>query len=58
MYWVEDNMKWSKEFKNEEFIEKLKKLKVSTELMIEELAKQKEQLLKEKEEKENGEMGK
>ena len=55
MYWLEDNMKWSKEFKNEEFIEKLKKLKVSTELMIEELAKQKEQLLKEKE---DGEMGK
>ena len=55
MYWLEDNMKWSKEFKNEEFIEKLKKLKVSTELMIEELAKQKEQLLKEKE---DGDMGK
>ena len=55
MYWLEDNMKWSKEFKNEEFIEKLKKLKASTELMVEELAKQKEQILKEKE---DGEMGK
>ena len=51
-------MKWSKEFKNEEFIERLKKLKASTEVMLEELTKQKEQLLKEKEEKETGEMGK
>ena len=48
-------MKWSKEFKNEEFIERLKKLKASTELMVEELAKQKEQLIKEKE---NGGLGK
>ena len=48
-------MEWSKEFKNKEFIERLKKLKASTELMVEELAKQKEQLLKEKE---DGEMGK
>jgi hypothetical protein len=51
-------MEWSKEFKNKEFIERLTKLKDSTESMLEELAKQKEQLLKEKEEKENGEMGK
>ena len=48
-------MEWSKNIKNVEFIERLKKLKASTELMIEELAKQKEQLLKEKE---DGEMGK
>ena len=55
MYWLGGNMKWSKDFKYEEFIEKLKKLKASTELMVEELAKQKEQLLKEKE---DGELGK
>ena len=48
-------MEWSKEFKNKEFIERLKKLKESTEVMLEELIKQKEQLLKEKE---DGEMGK
>jgi len=55
MYWLEDNMEWSKDIKNVEFIERLKKLKVSTELMLEELTKQKEQLIKEKE---NGELGK
>ena len=55
MYWLEDNMEWSKEFKNKEFIERLKKLKESTEVMVEELTKQKEQLLKEKE---DGELGK
>ena len=48
-------MEWSKEFKNKEFIERLKKLKESTEVMVEELTKQKEQLLKEKE---DGELGK
>ena len=48
-------MEWSKDIKNVEFIEKLKKLKATSELMLEELAKQKEQLLKEKE---DGELGK
>ena len=48
-------MEWSKEFKNKEFIERLTKLKESTEVMVEELTKQKEQLLKEKE---DGELGK
>ena len=42
-------MEWSKNIKNVEFIERLKKLKASTELMLEELTKQKEQLIKEKE---------
>ena len=55
LYWLEDNMEWSKDIKNVEFIEKLKKLKATSELMLEELAKQKEQLLKEKE---DGELGK
>ena len=48
-------MEWSKDIKNVEFIERLKKLKVSSELMLEELTKQKEQLIKEKE---DGELGK
>ena len=48
-------MEWSKDIKNVEFIERLKKLKESTEVMVEELTKQKEQLLKEKE---DGELGK
>ena len=48
-------MEWSKDIKNVEFIERLKKLKASTELMLEELNKQKEQLIKEKE---DGELGK
>ena len=42
-------MEWSKNIKNVEFIERLKKLKESTEVMLEELTKQKEQLIKEKE---------
>ena len=48
-------MEWSREFKNKAFIERLKKLNESTEVMVEELTKQKEQLLKEKE---DGELGK
>jgi len=48
-------MEWSKDIKNVEFIEKLKKLKAASELMLEELAKTKEQLIKEKE---DGELGK
>ena len=51
-------MEWSKEFKNKEFIERLNKLKETTEVMLGELAKQKEQLIIEKEKRENGEMGK
>jgi hypothetical protein len=58
MFWLEDNMEWSKEFKNKEFIERLHKLKETTEVMLGELAKQKEQLIIEKEKRENGEMGK
>ena len=51
-------MEWTREIKNKEFIERLHKLKETTEVMLGVLAKQKEELIKEKEKRENGEMGK